>query len=68
MKMGNSEIFKKLAHQSNYLKVLAKFSLLYPSPIVYDSIIDTIKYLQDEMLLLDDEIKHNSYFFQNKIL
>ncbi len=41
---------KYLYNQAALLKVLAKMGLLYPSPIVFDSIIKMLDYLQTEML------------------
>lgn len=49
---------KMLYDQAGLLKTLAKFSLLYPSPLVYDALINTLDYLEVEMF--DDEKK---YFF-----
>ena len=49
---------KMLYDQAGFLKVLTKLSLLYPSPIVYDSIINTLDYLSSEMF--DEE---NKFFF-----
>lgn len=41
---------KMLYDQAGLLKVLAKVSLIYPSPLVFDTMIHTIDYLQNEML------------------
>jgi len=48
---------KMLYDQAGLLKVLAKLSLIYPSPMVYDSLAQTINYLDKEMF--SDE----GYFF-----
>lgn len=40
---------KMLYDQAGLLKLLAKTSLLYPAPIVYDSLIQTLDYLKSEM-------------------
>lgn len=40
---------KMLYDQAGLLKLLAKTSLLYPAPIVYDSIAQTLDYLKSEM-------------------
>lgn len=41
---------KSIYDQATFLRVLIKTSLIYPSPLVYDSIIQTIDYLETEML------------------
>lgn len=48
---------KMLYDQAGYLKVLSKLSLLYPSPLVFDAIFNTLEYLNVEMF---DE---NKFFF-----
>lgn len=48
---------KMLYDQAALLKLLAKTSLLYPAPLVFDSIIQTLDYLQAEMMSED------GYFF-----
>jgi uncharacterized protein YyaL (SSP411 family) len=48
---------KMLYDQAGALSVLAKLSLMYPSPLVYDTLINTLDYLASEML---DE---SGYFF-----
>lgn len=48
---------KMLYDQAGLLKLLAKTSLLYPAPIVYDSLIQTLDYLKSEML------SEEGYFF-----
>lgn len=50
--------FEKLLYdQAGLLKLLAKTSLVYPAPLIYDSIIQTLDYLKTEMLSED------GYFF-----
>jgi uncharacterized protein YyaL (SSP411 family) len=41
---------KMLYDQAGLLKLLAKLSLIYPSPIVFDSLVTTLEYLENEML------------------
>lgn len=41
---------KMLYDQAGLLKLLSKASLLFPSPLVFDSIIQTLDYLKHEML------------------
>jgi uncharacterized protein YyaL (SSP411 family) len=48
---------KMLYDQAGLLSALSRFSLIYPSPLVYDSIINTLNYLENEMLSED------SFFF-----
>ncbi|MBT5095444.1 MAG: thioredoxin domain-containing protein, partial [Halobacteriovoraceae bacterium] len=48
---------KMLYDQAGLLRVLSKFSTLYPSPLVYDALINTIDYLDKEMLA------DSKYFF-----
>ena len=45
---------KTLYDQAALLRLLIKTSLIYPSPLVYDSIIQTIDYLETEMLSEDN--------------
>ena len=54
---------KMLYDQAGFIKFLTKLSLIYPVPLVYDSLINTISYLDDEMLLINEDSKVNSYFF-----
>jgi hypothetical protein len=57
---------KMLYDQAGFLKVLAKFSLVHPSPLVFDSLINTLNYLEDEMLAdnaTDSESVAANYFF-----
>jgi uncharacterized protein YyaL (SSP411 family) len=51
---------KMLYDQAGLLKLLAKTSLIYPSPLVFDSIIQTLDYLKAEML------SENGYFFSGQ--
>lgn len=51
---------KMLYDQAGLLRVLAKLSLLYPSPLVYDSLIMTLDYLHSEML------SEKGYFFSSQ--
>lgn len=48
---------KMLYDQAGLLKVLAKASLLYPSPLFFDALINTLDYIENEMFS-DDK-----YFF-----
>ncbi|MBK25456.1 MAG: hypothetical protein CME70_15785 [Halobacteriovorax sp.] len=48
---------KMLYDQAGLLSALSKFSLLYPSPLVYDTIINTLDYLESEMF------SEEGYFF-----
>ncbi len=52
---------KMLYDQAALLKVLSKLSLIYPSPMVYDSIIHCLDYLETEMLGEDGH-----YFFSGQ--
>lgn len=45
---------KSIYDQATFLRVLIKTSLIYPSPLIYDSIIQTIDYLETEMLSEDN--------------
>lgn len=54
---------KMLYDQAGFLKMLVKLSLVHPSPLVYDSIINTLDYLEDEMLADDGEEHSLKYFF-----
>ena len=44
---------KMLYDQAGLLRMLAKFSLIHPSPLVYDGIFNTLTYLEKEMLGTD---------------
>lgn len=48
---------KMLYDQAGLLKVLAKATLLYPSPLFFDTMINTLDYLENEMLA------EKNYFF-----
>lgn len=48
---------KMLYDQAGLLSLLSKLSLIYPSPLVFDAIINTLEYLKNEMMS-DDH-----YFF-----
>ena len=48
---------KMLYDQAGLLKVLSKVSQFYPSPIIYDSILQTLDYISSEMMSED------GYFF-----
>lgn len=41
---------KMLYDQAGFLRLLTKMSLFYPSPLVFDSLIQTLDYLRSEML------------------
>lgn len=51
---------KMLYDQAGLLRLLAKTSLLYPSPLVFDTIINTLDYLEFEML------GEENYFFASQ--
>ncbi len=62
---------KMLYDQAGFLKMLAKLSLIYPSPLVFDTIINTLNYLEQEMLSGDAEEnsaenKTLKYFFSSQ--
>jgi len=48
---------KMLYDQAGFLRLLAKFSLIHPSPLVSDAIIQTLNYLKSEM------VSNEGYFF-----
>lgn len=56
---------KMLYDQAGFLKILTKLSLIYPSPLIFDSIINTLDYLENEMLAEDAEGEDTTakYFF-----
>jgi len=54
---------KMLYDQAGLLKTLTKLSLVHPSPLVFDTIINTLNYLEDEMLNDDEDNKSDKYFF-----
>lgn len=41
---------KMLYDQAGLLRLLSKFGLVYPSPIVFDTLMNTLEYLQTEMM------------------
>jgi uncharacterized protein YyaL (SSP411 family) len=51
---------KMLYDQAGLLRVLVKLSLVYPSPLVYDTLINTLDYLDNEML------SNDNYFFSSQ--
>jgi len=51
---------KMLYDQAGLLKLLAKASLIYPSPLVFDSMMQTLDYLSSEML------SEKGYFFSGQ--
>ena len=53
---------KMLYDQAGFLKALAKFSLVHPTPLVLDTIANTLDYLDNEMLA-DDGIETSSKYF-----
>lgn len=46
---------KMLYDQAGFLRTMTKLSLVYPSPLVFDSMINTLDYLENEMLSDDKE-------------
>lgn len=54
---------KMLYDQAGLLKTMTKLSLVHPSPLVFDTIINTLNYLEDEMLNDDEEKKTDQFFF-----
>lgn len=46
---------KMLYDQAGFLRTMTKLSLIYPSPLVFDAIINTLDYLEQEMLSDDKE-------------
>ena len=48
---------KMLYDQAGLLKLLAKFGLVYPSPVVFDTMMNTLEYLESEMM------HESGYFF-----
>lgn len=54
---------KMLYDQAGFLKMLVKLSLVHPSPLVLDTIINTLHYLEDEMLADNEDEKSLKYFF-----
>lgn len=56
---------KMLYDQAAFLKTMTKLSLLYPSPLVFDSIINTLDYLENEMLS-DVDSEGKRHFFSSQ--
>lgn len=54
---------KMLYDQAGFLKMLIKLSLVHPAPLVFDTIINTLDYLEKEMLADDGLEKSFKYFF-----
>lgn len=52
---------KMLYDQAGFLRMMTKLSLVYPSPLVFDSIINTLDYVENEML--SDEKDGMRHFF-----
>jgi uncharacterized protein YyaL (SSP411 family) len=52
---------KMLYDQAGFLRTMTKLSLVYPSPLVFDSLINTLDYLEQEML--SDEKDGMRHFF-----
>lgn len=44
---------KMLYDQAGFLRTMTKLSLVYPSPLVFDSLINTLDYIENEMLSED---------------
>ncbi len=55
---------KMLYDQAGFLRVMTKLSLVYPSPLVFDSIINTLDYLDQEML--SDDVEGKRHFFSSQ--
>jgi uncharacterized protein YyaL (SSP411 family) len=55
---------KMLYDQAGFLKTLTKLSLVHPSPLVFDTIINTLDYLTNEML--SDDISGKRHFFSGQ--
>jgi uncharacterized protein YyaL (SSP411 family) len=55
---------KMLYDQAGFLRTMTKLSLVYPSPLVYDSLINTLDYLENEML--SDEKDGMRHFFSSQ--
>lgn len=56
---------KMLYDQAGFLKMLTKLSLVYPTPLVFDTIINTLDYLDNEMLSDDKEGKRHFFSAQD---
>ena len=57
---------KMLYDQAGFLKVLSKFSLVHPTPLVFDTIVNTLDYLEKEMLADDETESSPKYFFSSQ--
>lgn len=56
---------KMLYDQAGFLRTMTKLSLIYPSPLVFDAIINTLDYLENEMLSDDDNGKRHFFSAQD---
>ncbi len=56
---------KMLYDQAGFLKTMTKLSLVYPSPLVFDAIINTLDYLENEMLSDDKDGKRHFFSAQD---
>ncbi len=52
---------KMLYDQAGFLRTMTKLSLVYPSPLVFDTLINTLDYLEQEML--SDDNNGQRHFF-----
>ncbi|MBY0415361.1 MAG: DUF255 domain-containing protein, partial [Bdellovibrionales bacterium] len=52
---------KMLYDQAGFLKTITKLSLVYPSPLVFDSLVNTLDYIENEML--SEDIEGRRHFF-----
>nr|BDT28683.1 DUF255 domain-containing protein [Bacteriovorax sp. HI3] len=52
---------KMLYDQAGFLRTMTKLSLVYPSPLVFDTLINTLDYLEQEML--SDDVNGLRHFF-----
>lgn len=57
---------KMLYDQAGLLRTLTKLSLVHPAPLVFDTIISTLNYLEDEMLNDDEDSIADKYFFASQ--
>ena len=56
---------KMLYDQAGFLKTLTKLSLIHPTPLVFDAIINTLDYLDNEMLSEDVDGKRHFFSAQD---
>jgi uncharacterized protein YyaL (SSP411 family) len=56
---------KMLYDQAGFLRTITKLSLVYPSPLVFDSLINTLDYLEQEMLSDDKDGKRHFFSAQD---